>query len=130
MLNCHISNISHLHTFNTYMYLVLDLANMENGGRALLQRSEEMLPDDLETGDHTTLAVLSSKDFQRSRSVVVMKFLLNAALSECVVLYFSVLTEGIIHIHRNAGSKLIAMTVIKIKKSLNRKDHQSVCDDK
>ena len=93
------------------MYLVLDLANMENGGRALLRRSEEMLPDDCETGDHTTLAVLSSKDIQRSRSVVVTKSLLNAVLSECVVLYFSVLTEGIIHIHRNAGSKLIAKTI-------------------
>jgi hypothetical protein len=50
------------------VYLVSDPDIMKSGSRAMSSTAEENLPDDVENGDHTTVAV-----FQRQKWVVLTK---------------------------------------------------------
>lgn len=57
-----------LHVSIVCVYLVSDPDIMKSGSRAMSSTAEENLPDDVENGDHTTVAV-----FQRQRWVVLTK---------------------------------------------------------
>ena len=70
------------------VHLPSDPNIMKSDSRAMSSTANEMLLDNVENGDHTTVAVLSSMDFQRPRWVIrgTKSVTLKTSLKSLVVL--------------------------------------------